>query len=59
MHKEDLALNNLQWLICHKTYPKKSNSAVIKSNDYFRMDIKYRFRYKLNEGFTVYNGEEM
>ena len=19
MHKEDLALNNLQWLICHKT----------------------------------------
>ena len=21
MYKEDLALNNLQWLICHKTKP--------------------------------------
>ena len=21
MHKEDLALNNLEWLICHKTKP--------------------------------------
>ena len=24
MYKEDLALNNLQWLICHKTKPTKS-----------------------------------
>ena len=23
MHKEDLALNNLQWLICHKTQPNQ------------------------------------
>ena len=23
MHQEDLALNNLQWLICHKTQPTK------------------------------------
>ena len=23
MYKQDLALNNLQWLICHKTKPKK------------------------------------
>ena len=23
MYKEDLALNNLQWLICHKTQPNK------------------------------------
>ena len=22
MYKEDLALNNLQWLICHKTFLK-------------------------------------
>ena len=22
MYKPDLALNNLQWLICHKTKPK-------------------------------------
>ena len=26
MYKEDLALNNLQWLICHKTQPNQSNS---------------------------------
>ena len=24
MYKEDLALNNLQWLICHKTQQTKS-----------------------------------
>ena len=23
MYKEDLALNNLQWLICHKTQPNR------------------------------------
>ena len=23
MYKEDLALNNLQWLICHKTNPNQ------------------------------------
>ena len=23
MYKEDLALKNLQWLICHKTKPKQ------------------------------------
>ena len=25
MHKEDLALNNLQWLICHATKPNHIN----------------------------------
>ena len=24
MYKEDLALNNLQWLICHKTQPNQA-----------------------------------
>ena len=24
MYKEDLALNNLQWLICYKTQPKQN-----------------------------------
>ena len=23
MYKEDVALNNLQWLICHKTQPNQ------------------------------------
>ena len=25
MYKEDLALNNLQWLICHKPKPNSNN----------------------------------
>ena len=24
MYKEDLALNNIQWLICHKTQPNQT-----------------------------------
>ena len=26
-YKENLALNNLQWLICHKIQPKKINTT--------------------------------
>ena len=29
MYKEDLALNNLQWLICHKTKPNPTQSNPI------------------------------
>ena len=28
MYKENLALNNLQWLICHKTQPNKTISYI-------------------------------
>ena len=28
MYKEDLALNNLQWLICHKTQPNQTISTL-------------------------------
>ena len=28
MYKEDLALNNLQWLICHKTQPNQSYFGI-------------------------------
>ena len=33
----DLALNNLQWLICHKTKPTKPNQT--KLNIYFGSNI--------------------
>ena len=36
MYKEDLALNNLQWLICHKTKPNKHSymvSTISTTND--------------------------
>ena len=31
MYKDDLALNNLQWLMCHKTQP---NQIIYISNIY-------------------------
>ena len=32
MYKQDMALNNLQWLICHKTGPTqaKKNNCLMK-----------------------------
>ena len=39
MYKEDLALNNLQWLICHKTKPNQTpvhtNICLIHFLDFF------------------------
>ena len=37
MYKEDLALNNLQWFICHKTQPNSGNCG--RSRDEFISDI--------------------
>ena len=34
MCKEDLTLNNLQWLICHKTQPNQKNHLVWWLNRY-------------------------
>ena len=31
MYKYDLAVNNLQWLICHKTKPNLNSSHVHKT----------------------------
>ena len=31
MHKKDLALNNLQWLICYKTQPDNNNHMNLLS----------------------------
>ena len=34
MYKEDLALNNLQWLICHKTRANHQTSVkIIKKSE--------------------------
>ena len=32
MYKEDLALNNLQWLICHKTKPNHAKPTDLASH---------------------------
>ena len=41
MYKEDLALNKLQWLICHKTKPNHRNNFRYKYpylNQYLTME---------------------
>ena len=38
MYKEDLALNNLQWLICHKTKSNQTNLQYIS--------LSFSFLYK-------------
>ena len=34
MYKEDLALNNLQWLICHKTKPNRGVIVIVVGNEH-------------------------
>ena len=29
MYKQDLALDNQQWLICHKTKPNRNNKVLL------------------------------
>ena len=33
MYKEDLALNNLQWQICHKTKPIAQSAGTVEYTD--------------------------
>ena len=39
MYKEDLALNNLQWLICHKTKPKLRDKFLSQIDIYIKNDF--------------------
>ena len=44
IHNEDLALNNLQWLICHKTQPNHLILSKQMSYGLFQMlSTKYSF----------------
>ena len=36
MYKQDLALNKLQWLICHKT---QLNQLKLKKKNYLKFEI--------------------
>ena len=48
MYKENLALNNLQWLICHKIKSNRSNQkeyAVFADNRVEIKDSKKTIRY--------------
>ena len=39
MYKEDLALNNLQWLICHKTQPNPTQPNLTQANQSISGDL--------------------
>ena len=41
MYKEDLALNNLQWLICHKTKPNQIREETFCKNSDFLLQFMY------------------
>ena len=53
MHKEDLALNNLQWLICHKTQPTNQPFPLhLKKNFFLFYNLKSevtKSKSKINE----------
>ena len=31
MYKQDLVLNNLQWLVCHKTQPNQTKPTYLRN----------------------------
>ena len=51
MYKEDLALNNLKWLICHKTQQTKHNRKYFKQHQYPKC-------FKLVENISKHNNNK-
>ena len=33
MYEQDMALNNLQWLICHKTEPNQTTAEIMRKEN--------------------------
>ena len=55
MYKEDLALNNLQWLICHKTklnYNKLSHSLTHSHTQPSQLELYHMLTASLLKGKT-------
>ena len=44
IYKKDLALNNLEWLICYKTKP--SLTLSLSHQTYTNEDIKFAYKFK-------------
>ena len=53
MHKEDLALNNLQWLICHKTKLNKLTVLIILYHDMKWNDFATAVQRHITHSFTT------
>ena len=50
VYKDDLALNNLQWLICHKTKPNRQSKVDENDDPCFFRDVKTEAEEEKNEG---------
>ena len=46
MYEEDLVLNNLQWLICHKTKPKHSEHQFCFITEFYtRKNCQFSYQF--------------
>ena len=56
MYKEDLALNNLKWLLCHKTnMPNQTSPSYLKNNKANDSEEKdFEFKFKMNGTYNVF-----
>ena len=54
MYKEDLALNNLQWLICHKTQPNFIHLIYIYKKDLSLDDLQSLMSHKTQPKQILY-----
>ena len=43
VYKEDLALNNLQWSICHKNKPNQTKPIIVLSKNIAMIWIRLQF----------------
>ena len=54
MYKEDLALNNLQWLICHKTKPNNICFIYMYKEDLASNNLQWLICHKPNHIYLIY-----
>ena len=54
MYKEDLALNNLQWLICHKTKPNHIYSIYMYKEDLALNNLQWLICHKTKPNQIIY-----
>ena len=54
MYKDDLALNNLYWLICYKTQQNHARGVMVKAMDFgivvceFKIQSRYYVHFRTN-----------
>ena len=56
MNKKDLTLNDLQWLICHKTKPRGNHPVCIETKFRGFMDSEVLLYFMLCLSFVYSNG---